>query len=138
MRVSAEMRDAFIVQVLANLVTVAILYLVANGAGLVADNTAGVAIAAVVITWALYGVLLQREILKPNAIRPGAAFILALVLLGLALVFEVVALLRSNDWWHTIGITLLSLVVGTVPMVIINAILTVRAVNSRHHQETTQ
>src|SRR5438445_13739575 len=122
----SEMRDVFIVQVLANLVTAAILYLIANGTGLIAHNTVGVAIASVVIAWAVYGVLLQREILKPNALSPSPAFIVAGVLVRVALVFEVAALRGSNDWWHTAGITLASVFVATIPVVVINAVIAAR------------
>jgi hypothetical protein len=123
----AQMRDAFIVQVAANLVTAAILYLIANGAGLIAQNTAGAAIAFLVVTWAVYGGLLQREMLKPKPFTPSPALLVVAVLVLVALVLEVAALRRSNDWGPTIGITVVSVFVATIPAAVINLAFVPRA-----------
>ena len=131
----AQMRDAFIVQVAANLVTAAILYLIANGAGLIAQNTAGAAIAFLVVTWAVYGGLLQREGLKPKPFTPSPALLVVAVLVLVALVLEVAALRRSNGWGPTIGITLVSVLVASIPAAVINLafVLRVRTKDAAAH-----
>ena len=127
-----DIRNGFVSHVAANLVTAAIFYLIANGSGLVPKsglgllfhNTTAIAVAFVVIAWAGWFALAYREtpLDSGKQSEPSTVVAIGALVAVAAVVLEILALVQTNGWWTTTWVTIVSVLVGAIPVVVIQLV----------------
>jgi high-affinity Fe2+/Pb2+ permease len=120
--------ETFVMGVGANLVSAALIYLIASATGLVTRHqgqTVTTAIAFLVIAWGSYSALVLRDLGKRDANSssgsyPSPSTLIACVTAMFALVVEVIVLLKHHGGWATTWITVGTVLIAGIPGLVIH------------------
>jgi hypothetical protein len=108
--------EAFVLGVVSNLFSAALIYLVATATGLITTHGKGISGTAVIallfVTWGFYGALIERG---RNSLSTGLAGALTVG----ALVIEVIVLKHNGHGWSTAWITIVTLLAASAPSIAI-------------------